>query len=135
MMQYAESKEQNIFKYLPFMVLFDYNKVNFFNKLISFEHLFKNIDDYIVSYYEVDERNYKKDKDRLYGYFFPFIDRIGNKTVINIPDNHFVMNKIKIIDNSINSENKIPKIKNNFWIIKAPDLNRGKLIKIVIGLQ
>jgi len=135
MMQYAESKEQNIFKYLPFTVLFDYNKVNFFNKLVSFEHLFKNIDDYIVSYYEVDERNYKKDKDRLYGYFFPFIDRIGNKTVINIPDTHFVKNKIKIIDDSNNNENKVPKIKNNFWIIKAPDLNRGMCIKIVNNMM
>ena len=135
MMQYAESKEQNIFKYLPFTVLFDYNKANFFNKLISFEHLFKNIDDYIVSYYEVDERNYKKDKERLYGYFFPFIDRIGNKTVINIPDTHFVKNKIKIIDDSNNTENKVPKIKNNFWIIKAPDLNRGMCIKIVNNMM
>ena len=135
MMQYAESKEQNIFKYLPFTVLFDYNKVNFFNKLVSFEHLFKNIEDYIVSYYEVDERNYKKDKNRIYGYFFPFIDKIGNKTVINIPDTHFVKNKIKIIDDSNNSENKVPKIKNNFWIIKAPDLNRGMCIKIVNNMM
>ena len=136
MMQYAESKEQNIFKYLPFTVLFDYNKANFFNKLVSFEHLFKNIENYIVSYYEVDERNYKKDKDRLYGYFFPFIDRIGNKTVINIPDTHFVKNKIKIMDeNNNNSENKVPKIKNNFWIIKAPDLNRGMCIKIVNNMM
>ena len=131
MMQYAESKEQNIFKYLPFTVLFDYNKINFFNKLIRFEYLFKNIEDYIVPFYEIEERKYKKDKDKIYGLFFPFIDRIGNRTVINIPDTHFIRNKIKG-----NLENKLlPKIKNNFWIIKAPDLNRGRCIKIVNNLM
>jgi hypothetical protein len=134
-MEYAEKKEQNVFRYLPFTVLFDYNKINFFNKLLRFEYLFKNIENYIVASCEIDERNYKKDKDRLYGYFFPFIDRIGNKTVINIPDTHFVKNKVKIIDDSNNSENKIPKIKNNFWIIKAPDLNRGMCIKIVNNMM
>ena len=141
MMQYAESKDQNVFKYVPFTVLFDYNKVNFFNKLIRFEYLFKNIEDYIVSYYEIDERKYKKDKDRIYGMFFPFIDRIGNKTVINIPDTHFIKKKItinnfNIINSNDNSENKsTSKIKNNFWIIKAPDLNRGRCIKIVNNMM
>ena len=133
MMQYAESKEQNIFKYLPFTVLFDYNKVNFFNKLLRFEYLFKNIEKFIVSYYEMDERNYKKDKERLYGYFFPFIDKVGNRTVINIPDTHFVQNKISV--NDFLNDNKITKIKNNYWIIKAPDLNRGMCIKIVNNMM
>ena len=132
MMQYAERKEKNVFKYVPFTVLFDYNKINFFNKLTRFEHLFKNIEKYIVSYYEIDERNYKRDKDRIYGMFFPFIERIGNKTVINISDTHY----IKKSNNNNFCENKnIPKIKNNYWIIKAPDLNRGRCIKIVNNMM
>ena len=139
MMQYAESQDKNVFKYLPFTVLFDYNKINFFNKLIRFEYLFKNIENYIVSYYEIDERKYKKDKDKIYGLFFPFIDRIGNKTVINIPDTHYIKKSINInniINNNDNNENKISsKIKNNFWIIKAPDLNRGRCIKIVNNMM
>ena len=48
MMEYAEMQDINIFKYVPFTVLFDYNKINFFNKIIKFEDLFKNITDYIV---------------------------------------------------------------------------------------
>jgi hypothetical protein len=44
----------------------------------------------------MDKRNYKKDKDKLYGFFFPFIERIGNKTVINIPDTHFISSKSSI---------------------------------------
>ena len=136
MMQYAESKEKNVFKYIPFTVLFDYNKINFFNKLIRFEHLFKNIEDFIVSYYEIDERNYKRDKDRIYGLYFPFIERIGNKTVINIPDTHYNMRKINKNEKKILFENKnISKIKNNYWIIKAPDLNRGRCIKIVNNMM
>ena len=54
MMQYAETKEKNVFKYLPFTVLFDYGKVHFFNKLIRFENLFKNIEKFVVSYYEIN---------------------------------------------------------------------------------
>ena len=136
MMQYAESKEQNVFRYLPFTVLFDYNKVNFFNRLIRFEYLFKNIDDYIVSFYEMDERNYKRDKERLYGLFFPFVDRIGNKTVINIPDTHIIKKKLNLVEVNKNNESKlINKIKNNYWIIKAPDLNRGRCIKIVNNMM
>ena len=132
MMQYAESKNQNVFKFVPFTVLFDYNKLNIFNELTAFEYLFKNINDYIISYNEMDKRNYKKDKDKLYGFFFPFIERIGNKTVINIPDTHFISNKSSIYD--IKKSTNLPKIKNNYWIIKAPDLNRGMCIKIVNSL-
>ena len=132
MMQYAENKNQNVFKFVPFTVLFDYNKLNIFNELTAFEYLYKNINDYIVSYNEMDKRNYKKDKDKLYGFFFPFIDRIGNKTVINIPDTHFISNKSSIYD--IKKSTNLTKIKNNYWIIKAPDLNRGMCIKIVNSL-
>ena len=132
MMQYAESKNKNIFKFLPFTVLFDYNKLNFYNELTAFEYIFKNIDDYIVPYDEMDKRNYKKDKDKIYGLFFPFIERIGNRTVINIPDTHFITNKSSIYDFKKNKN--ITKIKNNYWIIKAPDLNRGMCIKIVNSL-
>ena len=132
MMQYAESKNQNVFKFVPFTVLFDYNKMNIFNELTAFEYLFKNINEYIVSYNEMDKRNYKKDKDKLYGFFFPFIERIGNKTVINIPDTHFISSKSSIYD--FKKSTNLTKIKNNYWIIKAPDLNRGMCIKIVNSL-
>ena len=60
MIEYAEILDINIFKYIPFTVLFDYNKGNFFNKITKFEYLFKNINDYIVPLYEINERKYKK---------------------------------------------------------------------------
>ena len=137
MMEFAEMQEINIFKYVPFTVLFDYNKVNFFNKIIKFEHLFKNITEYIVPTYEINERKYKKNKERIYGSFFPLLDKVGNKTAINIPETHFVPKKIIFETNndvSNNNNNKNIKGKNNYWLIKAPDLNRGRCIKILNSL-
>ena len=137
MMEFAELQDFNIFKYVPFTVLFDYNKVNFFNKIVKFEYLFKNITDYIVPMYDMNERRYKKDKERLYSYFFPFTNKIGVKTAINIPETHFVNKKTIIEGNTENNgiNNKSVKVKNNFWLIKAPDLNRGRCIKILNNLM
>ena len=135
MIEYAEILDINIFKYIPFTVLFDYNKGNFFNKITKFEYLFKNINDYIVPLYEINERKYKKDKERLYSNFFPFKEKIGMKTAINIPESHFYKYKINNESNNENITNeKNNKVKNSFWVIKAPNLNRGRCIKILNNL-
>ena len=137
MIEYAEILDINIFKYIPFTVLFDYNKGNFFNKITKFEYLFKNINDYIVPTYEIDERKYKKDKDRLYSNFFPFKEKIGTKTAVNIPESHFTRNKTNNNDNNndnTTTDKNNNKVKNNFWLIKAPNLNRGRCIKILNNL-
>ena len=56
--------------------------------------------------------------------------------MINIPDTHYNMRKINKNEKKILFENKnISKIKNNYWIIKAPDLNRGRCIKIVNNMM
>ena len=94
MMEFAEMQDINIFKYVPFTILFDYNKVNFFNKIVKFELLYKNITNYIVPMYDINDRKYKKDKERIYSFFFSCGNKIGNKTAINIPETHFVTNKI-----------------------------------------
>ena len=137
MIEYAESQDINIFNYTPFTVLFDYNKANFFNKITKFEYLFKNINDYIVPLYEINERKYRKDKDRIYSCFFPFKEKIGTKTAVNIPETHIIKNKINSYENvndGVNIE-KNNKVKNNFWLIKAPNLNRGRCIKVLNNLS
>ena len=134
MMEFAELQDVNIFKYVPFTVLFDYNKINFFNKIVQFEHLYKNITNYIVPMYDINDRKYKKDKERLYAHFFPVANKIGTKTAINIPETHFVSKKINNEINTENSSSRNIKIKNNYWLIKAPDLNRGRCIKILNSL-
>ena len=138
MMEFSELQDINIFQYLPFTVLFDYNKVNFFNKILKFEYLFKNITNFLVPVYDINERKYKKNKERFYSYFFPFINKVGSKTPINIPETHFCTKKKNSNltnnnnNNNNNNDSKLKsKIKNNFWLIKAPDLNRGRGIKIL----
>ena len=136
MIEFAEMQDINIFKYVPFTVLFDYNKTNFFNKILKFENLFKNISNYIVPIYDINERKFRKNKERLYSNFFPYVNKVGSKTAVNIPETHFVSkNKNVEIYNedksNINTNNKNNKVKNNFWLIKAPDLNRGRCIKIL----
>ncbi len=72
MMQYAETKEENVFKYLPLTILFDYNKESFFNKAERFEFLFKNIERFVVGFYEMDEKKGGTWKSRIYSSLFPF---------------------------------------------------------------
>jgi hypothetical protein len=137
MIEYAETQDINIFNYTPFTILFDYNKANFFNKITKFEYLFKNINDYIVPLYDINERKYRKDKDRIYSCFFPFKEKIGTKTAVNIPETHIIKNKINRYENvndGVNIE-KNNKVKNNFWLIKAPNLNRGRCIKVLNNLS
>ena len=47
MMRYAEIKDQNVFKYIPLTIIFDYKDDNFFFKSKKFEFLFKNIESFV----------------------------------------------------------------------------------------
>ena len=150
MMHYAEIKDQNVFKYIPLTIIFDYKDDNFFYKSQKFDFLFKNIESFVVPFYEIDLKKNKK-YDKLYNLFFPCADNLGHKTVISIPESHYISKNDKppeiINTNSTNNINNIDtkstfiqnslnkKIKNNFWLVKAPDLNRGMCIKIVNNLS
>ena len=58
------------------------------------------------------------------------------KTAVNIPESHFY--KYKMYNNDIDGDNltseKNNKVKNSFWLIKAPNLNRGRCIKVLNNL-
>ena len=141
MMKYAEILDENVFKYIPFTILFEYNKDNFFKKIEKFQYLFNNIKDYIVKYDDINQIKYKHMKGRLYSSFFPFDNNLGSKTAINIQETHLFIpdnnNKSENKNNEENEEEKNKykiinkKMKNNFWLIKAPNLNRGMCIKIL----
>ena len=151
MMKYAELLDENVFKYIPFTILFEYNNDNFFKQIEKFQHLFNNIQSYIVDYNDINNIKYKHKKGRLYSVFFPFDNFLGSKTAVNIIDTHFYIPEINnenIINNNydtnnVNEEkkgeektkdktiNKNKKINNNLWLIKAPNLNRGMCIKIL----
>ena len=95
----------------------------------KFEYLFNNIEKYIVPFNEMELSKYKYYKLRLYSSLFPFGDHLGNKTIINIPDTHF--NSFK----GNNNENNKNNFRNNLWLVKAPDLNRGMCIQVVDNIN
>ena len=129
LIKHAEWEEENVFKYIPFTVLFEYGSDNFFTMIDKFEYLFNNIEKYIVPFNEMDLSKYKYYKLRLYSSLFPFGDHLGNKTIINIPDTHFINIKEK------NNENNKSNFRNNLWLVKAPDLNRGMCIQVVDNIN
>ena len=138
MMKYAELLDENVFKYIPFTILFEYNNDNFFKKIEKFQYLFNNIQNYIVKYDDINQIKYKHIKERLYYNFFPFENNLGNKTAINIQETHLFIPEINNNNDEKTEEDKYKdkekkidkKKKNNFWLIKAPNLNRGMCIKI-----
>ena len=129
LMKHAEWEEENVFKYIPFTVLFEYGSDNFFLMIEKFENLFNNIDKYIVPFNEMDLSKYKYNKARLYSSFFPYGEHLGNKTAINIPKSHFNDTKSNNKENNKNNNN------NNLWLVKAPDLNRGMCIQVVDSIN
>ena len=142
MMKFAELLDENVFKYIPFTILFEYNNDNYFKKIEKFQHLFNNIQDYIVKYEDINQIKYKHIKGRLYSSFFPCDAFLGSKTAINIVESHLYKpenntnnkKEIKEEEEEKNKEKKIvenKKINNNLWLIKAPNLNRGMCIKIL----
>ena len=133
LMKHAEIEEENVFKYLPFTVLFEYGSDNFYLMIDNFEKLFNNIEKYIVPMNDMDISRYKYFKNRIYYNLFPFEDHLGVKTAINIPTTHMNINYKNNKDKNNKKENeKNGKwINKNLWLVKAPDLNRGMCIQLV----
>ena len=138
-MKYAELLDENVFKYIPFTILFEYNNENFFKKIEKFQYLFENIQNYIVKNDEINLIKYKQNKGRLYNVFFPFDNHLGSKTAINIQETHlYIPEEIEENDKKEEKKNeneekflKENKKINNLWLIKAQNLNRGMCIKIL----
>ncbi len=72
LLKYAEVRDINIFKYLPFTALFEYNNDKFFEKIEKFEYLFNNIEKYVVDLKDINDHKYKNNKMRLYNEFLHF---------------------------------------------------------------
>ena len=139
MMKYAEIIDENVFKYIPFTILFEYNNDKYFKKIEKFQYLFNNIKDYIIKSDDLDKIKYRHSKGKLYHSFFPFDNHLGSKTAINILETHLYLpednddyNEEEKKDEEKNeNKTKNKKINNNFWLIKAPNLNRGMCIQIL----
>ena len=138
LMKHAEMEEENVFKYLPFTLLFEYGSDNFFLMMDNFEKVFNNIDDYLVPFDEMDSTKFKYNKNRIYYNLFPYEDHLGTKTAINIPNTHVYLDCAIIQEKNKKNENEKnnnDKIMRSLWLVKAPDLNRGMCIQVVDNIN
>jgi len=109
--KYCEDKNIDVFKYLPFTIILDIsNYQQFLTYKENYKKIFNNINDYI---FESDSINNKIFDRRKISYksLFPNNDpKFGIKLYCEIPKSHY------------NDK--------NLWIVKAPNLNRGRCVKV-----
>ena len=136
LMKHAEILEENVFKYLPFTVLFEYGSDSFYVMMENFEKMFNNVNKYVVPFIEMDLSRFKFFKNRIYSNLFPFEDHLGIKTAINIPSTHLNINTINIKEKKKKeNEKNSNKTGKSLWLVKAPDLNRGMCIQIIDNIN
>ena len=109
--KYCEEKNIDVFKYLPFTIILDVtNFQQFLNIKENFKKLFNNINDYLFDSNSINNKIFDRRKMQ-YKLLFPNQDqKFGIKIYCEIPKSHF--------------------IGKNLWIVKAPNLNRGRCVKV-----
>jgi tubulin--tyrosine ligase len=104
LVRYCEKKQLDIWKYIPFTVIINFESQLINQQYNNFTEFFNNIGSYI---------NKSPNTEDTYATMFCFYflkDKLGYKTPLYIPSNHYSGY--------------------NMWVIKAIDLNRGRCIKI-----
>ena len=109
--KYCETINDDVFKYVPFTVCFDCMNFDEFNIYKdNFKEIFSNINNYIFNNNSINNQLYNRNKIP-YRDLFPLDNKkIGQKFYCEIPKSHFAGK--------------------NLWIVKAPNLNRGRCIKV-----
>ena len=109
--KFCENNSIDVFKYVPFTLGFDYlnyDELNIYQD--NFKELFNHINNYIFDNDSINNQLYDR-KKIPYKQLFPLNDpKMGIKFYCEIPRSHFAGK--------------------NLWIVKAPNLNRGRCIKI-----
>ena len=109
--KYCEDKNIDVFKYLPFTIILDIsNFAQYLNNKENFKKMFKNINNYLFDSNSINNKIF--DRRKLpYKTLFPDKDpKFGIKLYCEIPKSHY--------------------IGKNLWIVKAPNLNRGRCVKV-----
>jgi hypothetical protein len=108
---YCEKINQEVFYYLPFTIIIDLNnQLSHCSYLEWFKTLFTNINNYVFDFSSIIHKIFSRNK-KSYAFLFPFEGyKSGFKTNLVIPHTHF------------NGK--------NYWIIKAPNLNRGRGMQV-----
>jgi hypothetical protein len=116
LMKHCESRNLEVFNYIPFTIIIQYDSPNFLGQFESFNEFYKSVKDNINC--RINQNFYVK-SDYFQNIYRKYIslfkagihnEKLGNKTSCFIPSTFF--------------EGR------NLWLIKATDLNRGRCIKI-----
>ena len=109
--KYCEKNTIEVFKYIPFTIVFDSSDTDDFSKYqTNFKKIFDNINDYIFENESVQNQLFDRRKIN-YRTLFPNNDKkFGNKIYCEIPSSHYSGK--------------------NLWIVKAPNLNMGRCINV-----
>ena len=108
---YCEENNMNIFKYLPFTIVIDINNSSlFYSYRKSFKKIFDNIENYIFDSKSINDKIFDRRKIPYQSYFPWYNTKFGLKLYCEISNSHY--------------DGK------NLWIVKAPNLNRGRGVKI-----
>ena len=109
--KYCEKNNIDVFKYLPFTIILDIsNFPQFLNNKENFKKMFNNINEYLFDTNSINNKTF--DRRKLpYKLLYPNNDsKFGIKLYCEIPKSHY------------NGK--------NLWIVKAPNLNRGRCVKV-----
>ena len=108
---YCEENNINAFQYLPFTIILDITNYSlFYSYRQSFKEIFHNIEDFLFDFESIKNKIYDK-KKITYKTLFPYSNpKFGMKLYCEISKDHY--------------DGK------NLWVVKVPNLNRGKGIKI-----
>ena len=107
---YCEENNIDIFRYLPFTIIVDISKSSIYSYKKNFKQIFDNIEKFIFDSKSINDKIFDRRKIP-YKTLFPMGDpKFGLKIYCEISKSHY--------------DGK------NLWIIKAPNLNRGRGVKI-----
>ena len=109
--KFCEVNNIDVFKYVPFTICFDCLNFDEFNLYKdNFKEIFENINNYIFQNNSINSQIYNR-KKIPYRQLFPLDkQKYGYKFYCEIPQSHYAGK--------------------NLWIVKAPNLNRGRCIKV-----
>lgn len=109
--KFCELNNNDVFKYVPFTICFDcLNFDEFATYRDNFKEIFDNINNYIYKNKSINTQAFDRTKIP-YRELFPIdIQKYGYKFYCEIPQSHYAGK--------------------NLWIVKAPNLNRGRCIKV-----
>ena len=109
--EYCEENNMDVFRYLPFTIVLDISDFSmFFNFKEKFKQIFDNIDNFIFDSKSINDKIFDRRKIPYQAFFPMYNPKFGLKLYCEISKSHY--------------DGK------NLWIVKAPNLNRGRGVKI-----